>query len=72
MAQPVKLLTLPFSSGDPAVPGIQPRVALQVDSVEPAWDSLSLCPSLPRAKKQTNIKQMESLTPFGERVTSEA
>ena len=43
MAQSVKRLTLDFGSGhDLMVRGIEPRVGLCADSVEPAWDFLSL------------------------------
>ena len=43
----VECLTLDFGSGhDLAVRGIEPRVALHVESVEPAWDSLCLSLSL--------------------------
>ena len=50
MAQSVKHLTLGFCSGhDLTVPEFKPRMELLADSVEPAWDSLSLplslCPS---------------------------
>ena len=42
VAQSVKRPTLGFGSGhDLTVCGFEPRGA---DSVEPAWDSLSLCP----------------------------
>ena len=47
-AQSVKRLTLNFGSGhDLTVCGFEPRVGLCADSVEPAWDSLSLPFSLP-------------------------
>ena len=46
VAQSVKCQTLDFSSGhDLTVPEGKPRVRICADSVEPAWDSLSLCPS---------------------------
>ena len=45
VAQSVKCPTLDFGSGhDLMVDGIEPRIGLSADSVEPAWDSLS--PSL--------------------------
>ena len=45
MAQSVKCPTLGFGSGHgPVVRGFEPHIGLCVDSVEPAWDSLS--PSL--------------------------
>ena len=52
VAQPVKCLTLDLrSSHDLMVPEIEPCVGLCVDSMELAWDSLSLslslCPSPP-------------------------
>ena len=46
MAQSVEHLTLDFSSGhDLMVCEFEPNIGLGADSVEPAWDSLSLCPS---------------------------
>ena len=46
VAQPVKCLILDFGSGhDLTVCGFEPHVGLCADSVEPAWDSLSV--SLP-------------------------
>ena len=46
MAQSVKHQTLDFGSAhDLTVREIEPRVRLWADSVEPTWDSLSLCPS---------------------------
>ena len=42
MAQSVERQTLNFGSGhDLTVHGIEPSVGLQIDSAEPAWDSLS-------------------------------
>ena len=50
MAQLVKCLTLNFGSGhDLMVGGMEPRVRLYTDSMEPAWDSLSLFLSAPPA-----------------------
>ena len=47
MAQWVKRPALGFGSGhDLTVCGTEPRVRFCADGVEPAWDSLSLCPSL--------------------------
>ena len=47
VAHLVELLTLDFGSGhDVMVRGIEPHVGLCTDSVEPAWDSLSLSLSL--------------------------
>ena len=47
MAQSVKCLTLDFSSGhDLTICEFEPHVRLSADNVEPAWDSLSLSPSL--------------------------
>ena len=47
VAESVKLLTPDFRSGhDLTVCGIEPRVGLYTDGVEPAWDSLSLPLSL--------------------------
>ena len=47
VVQSVKRQTLDFVSGqDLTVPEIEPRVGLCPDSVEPAWDSLSLSLSL--------------------------
>ena len=49
VAQSVEHLTLDFSSGhDLMVCGFEPHVQLCTDSVEPAWNSLSLslCPYL--------------------------
>ena len=46
MAQSLKHLTLGFGSGhDLTVCGFEPRIGLHANSAEPAWDSLSLCPS---------------------------
>ena len=46
VAQSIGPLTLDFGSGrDRTVGEFQPRIGLHVDSVEPAWDSVSL--SLP-------------------------
>ena len=43
VAQPVKHLILDFGSGhDLTVRGLEPHVRLCADSVEPAWDSLSV------------------------------
>ena len=43
----VKRPTLDFGSGcDLMVHGVEPRIRLCTDSVEPAWDSLSPCLSL--------------------------
>ena len=43
MAQSVKRQTLDFGSGhDLTVRGIEPHSGLCADSIEPAWDSLSL------------------------------
>ena len=43
MAQPVKGLTLDLSSGHgPTVHEFEPCIGLRADSVETAWDSLSL------------------------------
>ena len=43
MAQLVERLTLDFDSGHALmVRGIEPRVGLCANSMEPAWDSLSL------------------------------
>ena len=48
MAQLVKCATLDFSSGHDLTFGeFKPRVGLCSDSVEPAWDSVSLSLSLP-------------------------
>ena len=48
VAQPVKRLTLGFGSGhDLTVHEFKPRIGLHADSVEPAWDSLSVSLSLP-------------------------
>ena len=42
----LSVLTLDFSSGDDTmVHEFEPHIGLWVDSVEPAWDSLSLYPS---------------------------
>ena len=66
MAQSVKRLALDFGLGhDLAVHGIEPCVRLCAYSVEPAWDSLSLCPypapalslSLSSLIKDINIKK---------------
>ena len=47
-AQWVKYPTLGFCSGhDLTVPEFEPRMGLCTDSLEPAWDSLSLPLSLP-------------------------
>ena len=43
VAQSVEHLTLDLSSGrDLAFGGIEPHIGLRADSMEPAWDSLSL------------------------------
>ena len=61
VAQSVKPLSLGFGSGhDLVVHGIEPQVRLCTDSMEPAWDSLSLslCPSplvLSLSQKYINI-----------------
>ena len=48
MVQSVKCSTLGFGSGhDLAVCGFEPLVGLCADSVEPAWDPLSLSFSAP-------------------------
>ena len=48
MAQSVKRLTLDFGSGhDLTVCEFEPQVRLSSDSVEPAWDPLSLSLSAP-------------------------
>ena len=48
MAQLVKRLTLDFGSGDDlVVHEFEPHVGLWADSVEAAWDSVSLPLSLP-------------------------
>ena len=48
MSQSVKLSTLYFGSGhDRMVREIKPHVGFCADTVGPAWDSLSLAPSLP-------------------------
>ena len=48
MAQSVKRPTLGFGSvHDLTVCGFEPCIGLCADSVEPAWDSLSLLLSLP-------------------------
>ena len=50
MAQSVKRLTPDFGSGlDLMVHGIEPRVGLCADSMEPAWDPLSPSLSAPPA-----------------------
>ena len=52
MAQSVKRLTLDLGSGhDLSVREFEPRIGLWADSVEPAWDSvsLSLCSSPTRS-----------------------
>ena len=72
-AQSVKRPTPDFGSGhDLTVRGIEPRVRLCADSVEPAWASLSppLCPSLAHAwtlththaslSKQINLKKKKN------------
>ena len=47
MAQSVERLTHDFGSGhDLTVRGIEPHVGLCADSMEPAWDSLSLSLSI--------------------------
>ena len=47
MTQSAKCLTFDIGSGhDLTVHGIEPCVGLCADSMEPAWDSLSLPPSL--------------------------
>ena len=46
LAQSVKCPTLDFGSGhDLRVHGIEPCIKLCADNTEPAWESLSLCPS---------------------------
>ena len=46
MAQSVKRPTLDSGAGhDLVVCEFEPRTGLCADSAEPAWDSLSLCPS---------------------------
>ena len=64
----VKRQTLDFGSGhDLTVCEIEPHIGLCADSVEPAWDSLSLCPfrlppkNLKQTNKQTTINS--TLTP---------
>ena len=48
VSQSVKHLTLDFGSGhDLMVREFEPRIGLCTDSMEPAWDSLSLPLSLP-------------------------
>ena len=48
MAESVKHLTLDFGSRHGLmIRGIEPHVGLCADSVEPAWDSLSLSVSAP-------------------------
>ena len=42
---PLSVPTLDFSSGRDTVLGIEPRIRLHADSVEPVWDSLPLYPS---------------------------
>ena len=55
VAQSVKPLTLDFSSShDLTVCEFQPHVRLCTDSAEPAWDSLSLCPSPVRFLSKIN------------------
>ena len=47
VAQSVKHPTLDFGSGhDFTIRGFKPHIGLCADTVEPAWDSLSLSPSL--------------------------
>ena len=54
MAQSVKHLTLGFSSGhDLTVREFKPHIRLHSDSMEPAWDSLSLPLSLPLPRSCT-------------------
>ena len=46
MVQSIKQPTLGFGSGHDLVVGeFKPHIGLCADSVESAWDSLSLCPS---------------------------
>ena len=59
MAQLVELLTVDFGSGhDLTVPEIEAHIGL-CNSLKPAWDSLSLCPSLTLTLSQINIKKIE-------------
>ena len=52
MAQLVEHPTLDFSSGhDLTIPEIKPWVRLCADSMEPAWDILSVCLSLSEINK---------------------
>ena len=56
MVQSVKHLTFGFDSGhDLTVREFEPHVGLCADSVEPAWDSVSLSLSLSLKKKDTNM-----------------
>ena len=63
VAQSVKCLTLGFSSGhDLMVQEFEPCIRLFADSVEPAWDSLSLTlPDLCSLSFRTNkLKQIKN------------
>ena len=71
VAQPVKHPTLGFSLGhDLTVCGIEPRIGFCADSMEPAWDSLSLplplfhvCSlSQKKPQKQKQNKQQQKKT----------
>ena len=51
VVQLVKRLALDFDSGhDLIVHEIEPHIGVCAHSTEPAWDSLSLCLSLPLSK----------------------
>ena len=63
MAQSLEHQTLDFGSGhDLTVPEIKPRVRFCTDSMEPAWDSLSLPPpALPHSYSKeinTHLKKI--------------
>ena len=64
MAQSFKGGTLDFGSGhELTVHGLEPRVGLCADSVEPNWDSLSLslslCPCLALSLKINKLKKIK-------------
>ena len=68
MTQSIEHLTLGFHSGhDLMICGTEPRIGLQADSVEPAWDFLSFSLSAPpllahvRALSLSKIKKIKQM-----------
>ena len=63
MAQSVKHQTLDFSSGhDLTIHGFELQVGLYANSVDPAWDSLSLSLTLPLFSLSLSVSLSVSLS----------